>query len=105
MPLGVFQVLFKVNLTFKDFSRQSCIFKYFSSLCEPCILYLPSTSTLYTWASPGDNDTYQECEVTSHLCGQLPSRARFVCVDALCPSQQFFSHFGTISRLPGLNQY
>ena len=35
-PLGVFQVLFKVNLIFKDFSRQSCIFKYFSSLWEPC---------------------------------------------------------------------
>ena len=35
-PLNVFQVLFKVNCIFKDFSRQSCIFKYFSSLCEPC---------------------------------------------------------------------
>ena len=34
-PLSVFQVLFKANLIFKDFSRQSCIFKYFSSLCEP----------------------------------------------------------------------
>ena len=33
-PLSVFQVLFKANLIFKDFSRQSCIFKYFSSLCE-----------------------------------------------------------------------
>ena len=31
-----FQVLFKANLIFKDFSRQSCIFKYFSSLCEAC---------------------------------------------------------------------
>ena len=29
----------------------------------------------------------------------------FVCVDALHPSQQFFSHVGTISYLPGLNQY
>ena len=36
-PLSVFQVLFKANLIFKDFSRQSCIFKYFSSLCEPCV--------------------------------------------------------------------
>ena len=34
-PLRVFQVLFKANFIFKDFSRQSCIFKYFSSLCEP----------------------------------------------------------------------
>ena len=31
-----FPVLFKVNLIFKDFSRQPWIFKYFSSLCEPC---------------------------------------------------------------------
>ena len=31
-----FQVLFKANLISKDFSRQSCIFKYFSNLCEPC---------------------------------------------------------------------
>ena len=29
-----FQILFKANLIFKDFSRQSCIFKYFSSLCR-----------------------------------------------------------------------
>ena len=36
-PLSVFQVLFKANLIFKDFSRQSCIFKYFSSLCEPLL--------------------------------------------------------------------
>ena len=28
-----------------------------------------------------------------------------VCVDALCPSQQFFSHVSMISCLPGLNQY
>ena len=35
-PLSVFQVLFRANLIFKDFSKQSCIFKYFSSLCEPC---------------------------------------------------------------------
>ena len=35
MPLGAFQVLVKANLIFKDFSRQSCIFKYFSSLCKP----------------------------------------------------------------------
>ena len=34
-PLSVFQVLFKSNLIFKDFSRQSCILKYFSNLWEP----------------------------------------------------------------------
>ena len=28
-----------------------------------------------------------------------------VCVDALHPSQQLFSHVGMISCLPGLNQY
>ena len=32
-PLSVFPALFKANLVFKDFSKQSCIFKY---LCEPC---------------------------------------------------------------------
>ena len=37
-PLSVFQVLFKANSIFKDFSRQSCIFKYFSSQCEPWYL-------------------------------------------------------------------
>ena len=30
-----FSSTFKANFIFKDFSRQSCIFKYFSSLCEP----------------------------------------------------------------------
>ena len=34
-PLSVFQVLFKANFISKDFSRQSCIFKYFSNQCEP----------------------------------------------------------------------
>ena len=28
-----------------------------------------------------------------------------LCVDALCPSQEFFSHVMTISYLPGFNQY
>ena len=31
--------------------------------------------------------------------------ASFVCVDAVCPSLQFFSHVGTISCPPGLNQH
>ena len=35
-PLSVFQVLFKAILIFKDFLRLSCLFKDFSSLCEPC---------------------------------------------------------------------
>ena len=34
-PLSVFQVLFKANFIFKDFSRQFCTFKYSSSLYEP----------------------------------------------------------------------
>ena len=37
-PLSVFQELFKVNLIFKDFSRQTCILKYlkvFSHTAEP----------------------------------------------------------------------
>ena len=38
-----FQVLFKANLIFRDFSRQTCIFKYFSSLWEPC------RCTVYTY--------------------------------------------------------
>ena len=29
----------------------------------------------------------------------------FVCVDALHPRQQFFSHVRTFSCLPGLNRY
>ena len=33
-----FQGLFKTNFVFKDFSRLPFIFKYFSSLCEPCRL-------------------------------------------------------------------
>ena len=34
-PLSDFPVLFKAELTFKDISRKSFKFKYFSSLCEP----------------------------------------------------------------------
>ena len=44
---GKIQLLFKANLIFKDFSSQSCIFKYFSSLCEPCeILHAVSLYTI-----------------------------------------------------------
>ena len=35
----------------------------------------------------------------------VTSTILFVCFDALQPSQQFFSHVGTINYLPGLNQY
>ena len=31
-----FSSTFEGNFIFKDFSRQTCIFRYFSSLCEPC---------------------------------------------------------------------
>ena len=31
-------VLFKADLIFKDFSRKTSKFKYFSSLCQPCDL-------------------------------------------------------------------
>ena len=33
-PLSVYPVFFKANLIFNAFSRQSCLFKYFSSLCD-----------------------------------------------------------------------
>ena len=29
----------------------------------------------------------------------------FVCIEAQCPSQQFFSHIGTEPMDPGFNQY
>ena len=45
-PLSVFQVLFKAFFIFKDFSRQSCIFKYFSMLCEPCAKFVQRVSIL-----------------------------------------------------------
>ena len=31
-----FSSTFQGKFNFKDFSRQPCILKYFSSLCEPC---------------------------------------------------------------------
>ena len=34
--LSDFLVLFKADLIFKEFSRKTSTFKYFSSLCEPC---------------------------------------------------------------------
>ena len=46
--LSYFPVLFKADLIFKDFSRQSCIFKYFSSLCEPCVSYSFTDKIMYT---------------------------------------------------------
>ena len=57
-PLSFFQLLFKANLIFKDFSRQSCILKNFSSLCEPCIY-----SQIWSIQSPGDYRFYFEFSV------------------------------------------
>ena len=55
-PLIVFQGLFKLNLIFKDFSSESCLFKYFSSLCETCVriieLHIHNGFEQYT--SPSD---------------------------------------------------
>ena len=36
-PLCDFPVLFKAYVFFKDFSRKPSKFKYFSSLCKPCV--------------------------------------------------------------------
>ena len=38
MPYSDSPVLFKSGFIFKDFSRKPLIFKYFSSLCEPCFM-------------------------------------------------------------------
>ena len=43
--------------------------------------------------------------VTSYFIGMPASEDLFVCVDTLHPSQQSFSHVGTISCFPGVNQY
>ena len=37
--------------------------------------------------------------------GHKEDQDRFVCVEALRPSQQFFSHVGTEPSLPGYYQY
>ena len=37
--LSDFQVLFKVDLIFKDFSKKPSKFKYFSRLCKPWICF------------------------------------------------------------------
>ena len=37
--LSDFPVLFKADLIFKDFSSKPSKFKYFSSLCQPCITF------------------------------------------------------------------
>ena len=46
--LGDFPVLFKANLIFKDFSRKSSKFKYFSSLCEPCFSFRVGRANMQT---------------------------------------------------------
>ena len=49
-PLSVFQVLFKANFIFKDFSRQPCIFKYFTSLCKPGVKVLAKLHVSTDWS-------------------------------------------------------
>ena len=57
-----FQGLFKTNFVFKDFSRLPFIFKYFSSLCEPCVYKIfwgweqTSRATVYWPKSPSHKE-------------------------------------------------
>ena len=44
MPLSIYPVLLKANLIFKAFSRQSCTFKYFSNLRDPCDISIHASS-------------------------------------------------------------
>ena len=61
----------------------------------------------YVTAHMPDDGSSTSISEQNILLGQLP--VLFVCFfvpfDALCPSQQFFSHVRTNSYLPGLNQY
>ena len=41
----------------------------------------------------------------NYLFEKFLNFVQYVCIDALHPSQQFFSHFGVISCLPALKQY
>ena len=54
-PLSIFQVLSKANFIFKDFSRQSCIFKYFPSLCQP---YIRFYWIIFTFSKQSFNEPY-----------------------------------------------
>ena len=48
---------------------------------------------------------FSSCQQTILNYVLLPMHVLFVCVGALMPTQQFFSHVGMIFCLPGLNQY
>ena len=49
-----FPGLFKANFNFKDFSRKTSKFKYFSSLCKPCYIN-PFTAIINASNTPGGN--------------------------------------------------
>ena len=46
-----------------------------------------------------------QCAHQLFILSRTIAISHFFCIDALCPSQQFFSHVGTISCFPGFNQY
>ena len=71
-----------VHLPLKDDLRSCMVNKRSIPSCNLCYI------------SPGSSGT---------ICSQ--SVCLFVCVDAYCPSQEFFSHIGTVPPLPGYYQY
>ena len=42
-------MFFKANLIFKDFSRQLCVFKYYSNLCEHCLCHVEYFYVLHSF--------------------------------------------------------
>ena len=68
-PLSFFQVLFKQIL----FSRQSCIFKYFSSLCEPCSSLVSLFYVCY--------DSYVSQQFFCHVETGLPGLNQYLAED------------------------
>ena len=85
-PFSVFQVLVKANIIFKDFSRQSCIFKYFSSLCKPCrivqqILPVAGLDILLSRKRIKKVLTRLQCtdkQAGLHLCCSVASKSGFL---------------------------
>ena len=65
-----FPVLFKADLTFKDFSRKLSKFKYFSSLCEPCTIY-PFEINTVTVDESGDNHFLLKRKLSSNMLSKI----------------------------------
>ena len=90
---------------FKDFSRQSCIFKYYSSLCEPCNLSIVCPTWHHSLTIMGESSKFLKSWIleiqTSKQTVCLQNNSNFTFKRSV--EADFLAVTHKLSQFPGLS--